>query len=61
MLETTAVDCPYCGEHIELVVDTSAGAVDYVEDCEVCCRPLVISVATDDAGGFCIAVRTEND
>lgn len=34
------VSCPYCGESSELVVDPGGGAIqEYVEDCEVCCRP----------------------
>lgn len=61
MLDTTFVDCPYCGERIELVVDTSADDIDYVEDCEVCCRPLVVCLTTDDSGDTRVIVRTEND
>ena len=34
------VYCPYCGESVELLVDPGGGVrQDYVEDCEVCCRP----------------------
>lgn len=35
--------CPYCGEKISMVLDTSAGPQSYVEDCEVCCNPIQIS------------------
>lgn len=35
--------CPYCRENISMLLDTSAGAQNYVEDCEVCCRPIRIS------------------
>ena len=32
--------CPYCGEVVEVLVDAGGGEdQDYVEDCEVCCRP----------------------
>ena len=34
------VDCPYCGEPFQAVVDTSAGDQSYMEDCPVCCRPI---------------------
>jgi hypothetical protein len=34
------VICPYCGEANEIAVDAGGGAEqDYVEDCQVCCRP----------------------
>lgn len=35
--------CPYCGEQISMVLDSSAGRQTYVEDCEVCCQPIEIS------------------
>jgi len=34
------VSCPYCGESVEIVLDPGSGTrQEYVEDCEVCCRP----------------------
>ena len=36
-------DCPYCGEPISMLLDPSAGSQSYIEDCEVCCRPIKIS------------------
>lgn len=39
-LQSCTVTCPYCGEHLDLLVDTSAGDQAYVEDCAVCCRPI---------------------
>lgn len=41
-LESVRQHCPYCGEVIELLVDASAGPQRYTEDCEVCCRPMVV-------------------
>jgi transcription elongation factor Elf1 len=35
--------CPSCWEEISMVVDLSGGGQTYVEDCEVCCRPLQIT------------------
>ncbi|HEX5353892.1 MAG TPA: CPXCG motif-containing cysteine-rich protein [Rhodanobacteraceae bacterium] len=49
MLETVAVTCPYCGEPIELGVDTSAGSTTYVEDCPVCCQPMQVDIEVDGA------------
>ncbi len=43
------VSCPFCGETITLLVDASAGDQQYIEDCQVCCRPMQVSV-TADAG-----------
>jgi transcription elongation factor Elf1 len=40
--------CPYCGEEISMVLDLSAGRQTYVEDCEVCCKPIEISFTVED-------------
>jgi hypothetical protein len=32
--------CPYCSERISTVLDTSVTKQIYIEDCEVCCRPI---------------------
>lgn len=60
--------CPYCGEPIDLFVDTSAGAQAYVEDCQVCCRPINVSVGEPDDDGLHdpdaaprVVLRAEND
>ena len=40
--------CPYCGERVSVVLDLSAGDSGYIEDCEVCCRPIAIRFAAED-------------
>ena len=32
--------CPYCWERISMVLDNSEETADYIEDCEICCRPI---------------------
>jgi Cysteine-rich CPXCG len=45
------VSCPYCGEAVDLALDPGGGAVqDYVEDCQICCRPWRVSVRYHDDG-----------
>lgn len=45
--ETEAnVKCPYCGETVTIALDPDGGEVqEYVEDCEVCCRPWQVHVS----------------
>ncbi|HWG75470.1 MAG TPA: CPXCG motif-containing cysteine-rich protein [Steroidobacteraceae bacterium] len=45
-----AVQCPYCGEGFETLVDLSAGSADYIEDCQVCCRPIQFHLKVDHEG-----------
>jgi hypothetical protein len=61
MLPSTVIDCPYCGEAIELLIDDSAGDQRYIEDCHVCCRPITIIVTIDDVGAPQVAVMGEDD
>jgi len=41
------VQCPYCGHHCELVIDTSIGDQRFITDCEVCCRPFEVVVEAE--------------
>lgn len=38
------IQCPYCGESIEILIDTSVPQQRYIEDCQVCCRPINLHV-----------------
>jgi hypothetical protein len=49
-IESVRIQCPSCGETIELLVDCSVPEQRYIEDCEVCCRPLAILAVTDETG-----------
>ncbi len=43
--EETEITCPHCGEVVVIVLDRSGGTEqDYVQDCEVCCRPWHLQV-----------------
>ncbi|MCZ6668845.1 MAG: CPXCG motif-containing cysteine-rich protein [Gammaproteobacteria bacterium] len=49
-LEELAVQCPYCWQTIQVLIDCSVEAQEYIEDCQVCCRPIVFDVLVDDDG-----------
>lgn len=53
--------CPYCGETISILVDHSEDEQEYVEDCQVCCRPIVLNVFIDNGGDAAVSARCEND
>ena len=48
--EAVGILCPYCGETVEVVVDCSVESQSYIEDCQVCCRPMNLLVAIDEDG-----------
>lgn len=40
--------CPHCAQKISMLIDLSVSAQSYVEDCEICCRPIEISYQVCD-------------
>ena len=55
------VTCPYCGETITVLLDPGSGSTqDYVEDCEVCCRPWRVRVRYNRAGRATVIVDPAN-
>lgn len=40
--------CPYCWQRISIIVEPEAEEQTYIEDCEVCCRPIRIDIVIDD-------------
>ncbi|MDP2360042.1 MAG: CPXCG motif-containing cysteine-rich protein [bacterium] len=60
-LQSHWLSCPCCGEEIELLVDGSVQRQQYVEDCSVCCRPLIVSVTVADGEILHIDARREDE
>lgn len=55
------VACPYCGEFIDVVLDPSVEHQSYIEDCSVCCRPIVFDVTAEDGVVTSVSVRGEDE
>lgn len=60
-LEVCEVQCPYCGELIECLIDCSIAHQQYIEDCQVCCKPMVITASVTPQGKLNVVVSSEND
>jgi hypothetical protein len=61
-VETEAtVLCPYCGELNEIALDPGSGTEqEYIEDCQVCCRPWRVFVTYQPDGTVEVAVEPES-
>ncbi len=57
----TSVQCPYCWERFTLLVDGSVEDQEYVEDCEVCCRPIDFIVLVDEDGEVKVEARLQDE
>lgn len=47
-----SIQCPYCGERFDTLVDAGAGAATYIEDCQICCQPIEFELRVDAHGAF---------
>jgi len=59
-LEFVDIQCPYCGEVLEIGIDPSAEDQEYVEDCQVCCQPMVIHAVFDETRRLDVTASAEN-
>ena len=60
LLKESVISCPYCGEVMTLLIDGSVEEQQYVEDCQVCCRPMDIRVKVSPKGSWQVDARDEN-
>jgi hypothetical protein len=44
LMVQTEIACPHCGESFPLQIDTSLPEQSIVEDCNVCCRPVALTI-----------------
>lgn len=63
-LENTLVQCPYCWEEFETVVDCSSithhhESQQYTEDCYICCRPIVLTISIDETDQLQVQIEAE--
>jgi hypothetical protein len=60
-VQFSTIQCPYCGEPFETQVDSSAGSASYIEDCQVCCRPIEIAVEVAADGTLTSVTAARSD
>jgi len=54
-----SVICPHCGEANAITLDPGGGAdQQYIEDCQVCCRPWGVMLAYDATGGAHVSLES---
>lgn len=60
-LLTQNIICPYCGEPIQVLLDMSIDDQEYIEDCQVCCRPINFYLSINYDGTTNLRVAHEDD
>lgn len=61
VIEPNHIHCPYCGELIEVLIDCSVENQSYIEDCQVCCRPINFEVQIGLSGQPTVRVFPEDE
>lgn len=59
-LQAVLLQCPHCWETVELVVDCSVPEQQLVEDCSVCCSPILITLTLGEDDELYFDARMEN-
>ena len=58
-LQETSIYCPYCGESIGVLLNPEDVGAEYIEDCQVCCRPIEFFLREDAGGWLEVEVRSD--
>ena len=53
--------CPYCWEQFTLLIDGSVESQEYIEDCEVCCRPIDFAIDIDEEDQVVVQARLQHE
>lgn len=48
-MEEHFFQCPYCWQEISMLLDSSIHNETYIEDCEVCCNPIQVSIKFENS------------
>lgn len=60
-LTETSISCPYCGETIDVLIDPTDVEQQYIEDCQVCCKPITFLVHENVDGDLNVNVYSEDE
>jgi transcription elongation factor Elf1 len=60
-LHEERISCPYCNEPMVVLIDPQDRGQEYIEDCQVCCRPINFAVSTGFSGELSVCVSAENE
>ncbi len=61
LLDERTVYCPYCAEPLEVLIDAEEVGQQYIEDCQVCCKPISFAITVDSEGNVQAQVYDENE
>ena len=61
MLEEAVVQCPYCWEPLDILLNPDDEGCSYIEDCQVCCRPIEMRVSRGENDELTVQAHHEDE
>lgn len=61
LLQEEVISCPYCGEPLDVLIDPEDLGQEYIEDCQVCCRPINFMILMDEFSEMKVQVRSDDE
>lgn len=58
MQQEFLIECPYCGEAVDLYIEFDVEGC-FVQDCEICCNPWLVDVRTEGSERQVTVTRTD--
>jgi len=60
-LTEKTIGCPYCGETLAVLIDLTDLDQQYIEDCQVCCKPIVFVIKQSINAEIEVSVYSEDE
>lgn len=60
-LTQSTITCPYCSERLDILIDPSDLDQQYIEDCQVCCKPINFLVQMDMDEALFVTVSSDDE
>lgn len=57
-MEDCLVTCPYCWEELTIAVSPEQMGQTWIEDCQICCRPMEMTASEAEDGMVVEAIAT---
>lgn len=60
-IESVTQYCPWCSESITFQIDTTISDQEYIEDCTVCCAPILVQIRVPFSGTPEVELHRDNE
>ena len=55
------IECPYCAQSLNVLIDSSDIDQQYIEDCQVCCKPINFVISQSENSEILVNVFSDDE